>query len=287
MIASVELQSASWNELPWKFEAGTPMIAEAVGLAAPSSTCDRLGMERVREHELALTAQMLEGPGRGARPARRRAARGRGRAAAWPPSRSRACTPTTSPSWPDREGVCIRAGHHCAQPLMRCLGVGATARASVGVYNDHADIDALVQALLGSPRGLRRSRVHDVDDLYRDYILDHYKRPRNFGELRSPRPRGGRAQPALRRRAGRAHPRQGRPDRGPPLPRPRLRDLAGGRLDRLGGAEGHEARRGRRAGRRLDDRAAGHPRLGHAAQVRAAEPEGRPRRRHGGPRVAP
>jgi len=48
----------------------------------------------------------------------------------------------------DRGGVCIRAGHHCAQPLMRCLGVGATARASVGVYNEAADIDALVQALL-------------------------------------------------------------------------------------------------------------------------------------------
>ena len=81
----------------------------------------------------------------------------------------------------DRGGVCIRAGHHCAQPLMRCLGVGATARASVGVYNEPADIDALIDALVAGPRGVRA--VTAMDDLYRDYILDHYKRPRNFGEL--------------------------------------------------------------------------------------------------------
>ena len=104
-------------------------------------------MERVRAHEQALTAYMLErlaevpglrvvGPPRGAS-----AAAGSRR------SRSRACTRTTSPSCSDRDGVCIRAGHHCAQPLMRCLGVAATARASFGVYNDAADVDALVDAL--------------------------------------------------------------------------------------------------------------------------------------------
>ena len=79
----------------------------------------------------------------------------------------------------DREAVCVRAGHHCAQPLMRCLGVGATARASFHVYNSREDVDRLVDALA------RRARCSgsDVDALYRDYILDHYKNPRNFGEL--------------------------------------------------------------------------------------------------------
>ncbi len=87
----------------------------------------------------------------------------------------------------NRSGVCIRAGHHCAQPLMRCLGVGATARASVGVYSEPSDIDALVDALqdgravFGLGEETPGSRL--MDDLYRDYILDHYKRPRNFGEL--------------------------------------------------------------------------------------------------------
>ena len=79
----------------------------------------------------------------------------------------------------DREAVCVRAGHHCAQPLMRCLGVGATARASFHVYNAREDVDRLVHALGQRARGVRAL----MDALYRDYILDHYKNPRNFGEL--------------------------------------------------------------------------------------------------------
>ncbi len=146
MIASVDFQSATWNELPAKFEAGTPMVAEAVGLGAAVDYLARLGMDRVRAHERALTAYMLERLAQVPGPARGRAPRRRTRAEALRRSRSRACTPTTSPSWPTARGVCIRAGHHCAQPLMRCLGVSATARASVGVYNEPADIDALVEA---------------------------------------------------------------------------------------------------------------------------------------------
>ena len=146
MIASVDFQSATWNELPAKFEAGTPMIAEAVGLAAAASYLTELGMERVRAHERELTGYMLaalaEVPGlRVVGPSE---AERRGGLASFT---IEGMHPHDVAEVVGRRGVCIRAGHHCAQPLMRCLGVGATARASVGVYNESADIDALVSAL--------------------------------------------------------------------------------------------------------------------------------------------
>lgn len=147
MIASVDFQQATWNELPYKFEAGTPPIAEAVGLGAAVDYLQRLGMERVQAHEQALTAYMLE-----------RLAEVPGLRVVGPPTaehRGGLASFTIDGIHPhdvaelcDRAGVCIRAGHHCAQPLMRCLGVSATARASVGVYNDQADVDALIDALV-------------------------------------------------------------------------------------------------------------------------------------------
>jgi len=147
MIASVDFHTASWNELPYKFEAGTPPIAEAVGLGAAVDYLSALGMERVRAHDQALTAYMLE-----------RLAEIPGLRVAGPPDAERrgglvsftieGMHPHDIAELADRGGVCIRAGHHCAQPLMRCLGVSATARASVGVYNEPADIDALVEALI-------------------------------------------------------------------------------------------------------------------------------------------
>jgi len=146
MIASVDFQETTWNELPYKFEAGTPPVAEAVGLGAAVEYLSGLGMERVRAHEQALTAYMLE-----------RLAEVPGLRVVGPPTVERrgglasftidGIHPHDVAELVDRGGVCIRAGHHCAQPLMRCLGVGATARASVGVYNDRADIDALIDAL--------------------------------------------------------------------------------------------------------------------------------------------
>ncbi len=147
MIASVDFQATTWNELPHKFEAGTPPIAEAVGLGAAVEYLRRLGMERVRAHERALTAYMLERlveiPGlRVVGPA---SAERRGGLASFT---IEGIHPHDIAELVDRGGVCIRAGHHCAQPLMRCLGVSATARASVGVYNERSDVDALVDALV-------------------------------------------------------------------------------------------------------------------------------------------
>ncbi len=146
MISSVDEQSATWNELPYKFEAGTPPIAEAVGLGAAVTYLEDLGMERVRAHELELTGYLLE-----------RLAEVPGLRIAGPPhaeQRGGLASFTIEGMHPhdvaelaDRDGVAIRAGHHCAQPLMRCLGVAATARASVGIYNMRADVDALIDAL--------------------------------------------------------------------------------------------------------------------------------------------
>jgi cysteine desulfurase / selenocysteine lyase len=147
MIASVDFESATWNELPYKFEAGTPPIAEAVGLGVAVEYLHKLGMERVRAHELALSAQMLtrlaEVPG--LRVVGPPDAHERGGLASFT---IEGMHPHDIAELADRGGVCIRAGHHCAQPLMRCLGVAATARASVGIYNTPAEIDALRDALL-------------------------------------------------------------------------------------------------------------------------------------------
>lgn len=146
MIASVERQGATWNELPWKFEAGTPPVAEAVGLGVAVDYLSGLGMERVRAHERELTALLLT-----------RLAEVPGLSVLGPPQPERrggiasftidGMHPHDVAELANRGGVCIRAGHHCAQPLMRCLGVGATARASVGVYSEPWEIDALVAAL--------------------------------------------------------------------------------------------------------------------------------------------
>jgi len=146
MISSVDFQSATWNELPAKFEAGTPPIAEAVGLAAAVEYLSGLGMERVRAHERELTAYMLERLSAlsGVRPVGPPEAERRGGLVSFTVE---GMHPHDVAELVSRRGVCIRAGHHCAQPLMRCLGVGATARASVGVYNERADIDALAAAL--------------------------------------------------------------------------------------------------------------------------------------------
>ena len=123
------------------------MVAEAVGLGAAVDYLSKLGMDHVRAHERGLTAYMLE-----------RLAQVPGLRVVGPPEPERrgglvsftleGVHPHDVAEIVSRAGVCIRAGHHCAQPLMRCLGVSATERASIGVYNEPSDIDALVDSLL-------------------------------------------------------------------------------------------------------------------------------------------
>ncbi len=147
MIREVRFDRVTWNEVPHKFEAGTPDIANVVAFEAALSYLELLGMDRIREHEIALTRYAIErlselegleiqGPQE-------------------PELRGGAISftdPTIHPhdisTFLDTRGIAIRAGHHCAQPLMRILGKVATARASLYIYNDEADVDALIEALI-------------------------------------------------------------------------------------------------------------------------------------------
>ena len=146
MIATVAAQTSTWNELPWKFEAGTSMIAEVVGLGAAIDYLDSLGMANVRAHEHALTAYALarlaatEGVSLFGPPS----ADQRGGVVSFAPA---GIHPHDVAELLSRSNVCIRASHHCAQPLMRRLGVVATARASFGPSNVAADVDALIDAI--------------------------------------------------------------------------------------------------------------------------------------------
>ena len=148
MILNVTKEGFSTAAVPWKFEAGTPPIAEAVGLGAAVDYLNGLGMEQIREHEVALTGYALRtlnqrygdditihGP---TEPAER------GGVLSF---EYKGIHPHDVAQVLDRSGVCVRAGHHCAKPLMRVLGCAATSRASMYVYNDESDVDALADAL--------------------------------------------------------------------------------------------------------------------------------------------
>ena len=146
MIKAVEDQHSTWAAAPAKFEAGTPAIAEGVGLGAAADYLAKLGMAAVRAHEQELTAYALErlgslsgltifGPPEAA---------DRGSLVSFAVA---GIHPHDLAELCNREAVAIRAGHHCAQPLMRRLGVPATARASFSVYNTADEVDRLIEAL--------------------------------------------------------------------------------------------------------------------------------------------
>ena len=141
MIRKVELERTSWNDLPWKFEAGTPAIAESIALGAAAEYLQSIGMAAIEQHEHALVAYAYDvlagiddvvqyGPK--------------------PPNRAGILSFNVGDVHPhdvaqvlDAEGIAVRAGHHCTQPLMRRFGLTATTRASVYLYNGRDDIDAL------------------------------------------------------------------------------------------------------------------------------------------------
>jgi cysteine desulfurase / selenocysteine lyase len=146
MIATVGFDSSTWNELPWKFEAGTSPIAEGVGLGAAVDYLGSLGMEAVRAHERDLTGYTLERltEVEGLRTFGPTDLDHRGGVVSF---EIQGIHPHDLAELCDREAVCIRAGHHCAQPLMREMGIPATARASFHVYNSREDVDRLIVAL--------------------------------------------------------------------------------------------------------------------------------------------
>jgi cysteine desulfurase/selenocysteine lyase len=148
MINQVTLEGFVPNEIPWKFEAGTPAIAEAIGFGAAVDYLSELGMGAVRAHERQLTGYALaaleERFGDRLRIYGPRDLDVRGGAISFLFEGIHAHDISQVV---DEEAICVRAGHHCAKPLMKVLGVPATTRASFYVYNDEADADALVAAL--------------------------------------------------------------------------------------------------------------------------------------------
>ena len=148
MIRRVEYTTTEFNELPWKFEAGTSNIADAIGLGAAVDYLSEIGMDWVRAHDVKMTAYALE---------RLRELENRGLVVYGPrPAEKRGGVISFNladvhahdvASILDTEGVCVRAGHHCTMPLMEKMGWPATARASFYVYSTEADVDALISAL--------------------------------------------------------------------------------------------------------------------------------------------
>jgi len=146
MIRTVGTTESTWTDLPWKFEAGTSQIAEAIGLGAAVDWVRSLGIEQIRGHETALVrnalARLAEIPGLSIHGPSEAGERG-----ALVSFVLDGAHPHDVGEILGREGVCVRTGHHCAQPLMRRLGVAATTRASFAVHNTVADIERLVEAL--------------------------------------------------------------------------------------------------------------------------------------------
>jgi cysteine desulfurase/selenocysteine lyase len=151
MISNVTLEGTTFNEVPYKFEAGTPVIAEAIGLAAAIDYLQSLGMDNVRKHEIALLSEVI--------PALESVEGVRVHGPKDPLARGAAVSFSIQGLHPhdigtimDREGVAVRAGHHCAKPLVRVLGSVATTRASFYLYNDCEEIGALVDAVEATKR---------------------------------------------------------------------------------------------------------------------------------------
>ncbi len=147
MISDVQLTSSTWNEIPWKFEAGTPNIAGVIAFGEALAYLERVGMDQIRAHERELTEYAIQqlrkvdgvtlyGPVG--------ATAERGGAVSFNVD---GLHPHDVGTVLDAEGVAIRAGHHCAKPLMRRLGVAATARASFYLYNTPEEVDRLIEAL--------------------------------------------------------------------------------------------------------------------------------------------
>jgi cysteine desulfurase / selenocysteine lyase len=144
MIDFVELYDSTWKELPWKFEGGTPIIAGAIGLGAAIDFLEQIGFDNIERHEQQLVKYAME-----------QLSTIEGITIFGPKERSGLVTFNLGDVHPhdvatvlDSQGIAVRAGHHCCQPLMKWLNVSATARASFYLYNSEEDIDALVKGLL-------------------------------------------------------------------------------------------------------------------------------------------
>ena len=141
MIASVTFEKTTWNELPYKFEAGTPDIAGAIGLGAALDYIESIGLDAIGAHEQRAARLRHAGAARRS-PACGSSARRRDKASILSFVMD-GVHPHDIGTILDREGVAVRTGHHCAQPVMERFGIPATARASLAMYNTREEIDAL------------------------------------------------------------------------------------------------------------------------------------------------
>jgi len=147
MIREVHLRRSEWNDIPWKFEAGTPDIAAGIGLGAAAEYLGELGMERVREHEMELLTYALVALRREHPDVTLYGPMDAGIRCGVIPFNVPGVHPHDVAQVLDRSGVAVRAGHHCTMPLHERLELPATARASFNVYTTEADVDALVAGL--------------------------------------------------------------------------------------------------------------------------------------------
>jgi len=182
MIQHVTFDRSTWNGLPWKFEAGTPPIAEAIALAAAVDYLDDLGMEWVREHENRLAQYTLE------------RLEARDDVETYGPGPGEERTGLVSfnvdgvhghdlSSVLDARGIAVRAGDHCTQPLHDRLDIPGSVRASFYVYNTTDEVDRLLDAI---DDAREKVDAHLASDRYADRLYEHYRNPHNSGGLANP-----------------------------------------------------------------------------------------------------
>jgi cysteine desulfurase/selenocysteine lyase len=149
MIASVTMTDATWAPVPQKFEAGVPNMAQAVGLGTALEYLENIGLDEIHAHEIALTGRLIEGLGRidGVMIFGPKDLEMRGGVVAFTVE---GLHPHDIGQFLDSQGIAVRTGHHCAWPLNKKFNVNATVRASIYLYNDKADIDALVDGVRGA-----------------------------------------------------------------------------------------------------------------------------------------
>jgi len=185
MIKEVTFEKSTWNDLPWKFEAGTPHIAGAAGLAAAIEYLQSIGMENIAAQELELTKYTLQklsaipgiqliGPS---------SFEQRGAVFSFVVD---GIHPHDVSELLDKKNICVRGGHHCAMPLHEKLKINGSTRASFYFYTTKEDVDVWIEALAAltaksntDPLGISTAHLTEEQEMYKENIMDHYKYPRN------------------------------------------------------------------------------------------------------------
>src|SRR3989344_688046 len=191
MIKEVTFESAQWNDLPYKFEAGTPPIAQAIGLAAAIKYLQQIGMTEIKRHLDNLTSHALDKISaiKGVNIIGPNEAVNRGSIFSFTVNSDKGIIhPHDLAESLDQAGIAVRAGYHCAMPLINSLGLSGTIRASFYLYNSTEEIDKLVEVIeeivAASVKGYELSGdLSEEQEICRENVLDHYKNPHNNGKL--------------------------------------------------------------------------------------------------------